>query len=447
MHHFIDRRQNPKGKSLGNRQRFLRRVRGRVKEMVDKSVRDRSIRDNSAKGLEGGERVTIPTKGIKEPRFILSGDTGARDRVLPGNKEFIVGDSFKRPQGGSGEGGRKASEDGEGEDQFSFTLTRDEYLDLLFDGLELPDLAKKNVVETETVGRRRAGLTTSGTPSNLNLVRTMRNSLGRRLALRRPSLSAMEKLRDEIEALEEIKAPSPQEIALLEELRDKLARMERKRKIVGYIDPLDLRFDTHVPEVVRNSKAVVFCLMDVSGSMQEREKDLAKRFFILLHLFLERRYKRTDIVFIRHTHLAQEVDEETFFYAKESGGTIVSTALEKMHEVILDRYPTDEWNIYGAQASDGDNFGSDSDKCKSLLNEKLLPICQYYAYVEIAPVDQDGSLPPGARGADLWETYREVQGDWPNFQMRHVAHPAQIYPVFRGLFAPGKKAARKGVSA
>lgn len=439
MHHFIDRRRNPKGKSLGNRQRFLRRVRGHVKDMVDKSVRNRSIRDNSAKGLEGGEKVTIPAKGIREPRLILSGDTGMRHKVFPGNKDFVVGDSFKRPEGGGGQGGRKASEEGEGQDEFSFTLTKDEYLELLFDGLELPDLTKKNIVETETVGRRRAGLTTSGTPANLNLVRTMRNSLGRRLALGRPSVASMEKLAAEIKALEEVDPRRDEEEHLLAELRQKYEGLERRRKIVGYIDPLDLRFDTHIPEVVRNSKAVVFCLMDVSGSMQEREKDLAKRFFILLHLFLERRYKRTDIVFVRHTHLAQEVDEETFFYARESGGTIVSTALEKMHEIITERYPTDEWNIYGAQASDGDNFGSDSGRCQTLLSEKILPVCQYYAYVEIAHPSEEGGLPSEENGADLWQIYRQVKGDWPNFQMRRVSEAAQIYPVFRGLFSPDKK--------
>lgn len=442
MHHFIDRRQNPKGKSLGNRQRFLRRVRGRVKDMVNKSMRNRSIRDTGEKGLEGGERVTIPTRGIKEPRMILSGDTGLRRRVFPGNKEFVVGDRFKRPKAGAGQGGHQASEDGDGEDQFTFTLTKDEYLELLFDGLELPDLVKKNVVETETIGRRRAGLTTSGTPANLNLVRTMRNSLGRRIALGRPSLTTLQALKDEIAALEGKQPRSLQEEDQLVALLTRLEQLERKRRIVGYIDPLDLRFDTHIPEVVRNSKAVVFCLMDVSGSMQEREKDLAKRFFILLHLFLERRYKRTDIVFVRHTHLAQEVDEETFFHARESGGTIVSTALEKMHEIIMDRYPTDEWNIYGAQASDGDNFGNDSEKCQTLLRDHLLPACQYYAYVEIAPEGAPDDIPPDDMGADLWQTYRNVRDAHPNFQMRRVSEPGQIYPVFRGLFSAERKGER-----
>ena len=187
MHHFIDRRRNPKGKSLGNRQRFLHRARHHIKDMVDKSVREKSVADGNG-NPEQGERITIPVKGIKEPRFVQSNTGGFRQRVFPGNKDFVVGDTFPRPKSGTGEGGgREASEDGEGDDGFSFSLTREEYLQILFEGLELPDMVKKTVVETETVATRRAGLTTAGTPNNLNLIRTMRNSLGRRLALKRPT--------------------------------------------------------------------------------------------------------------------------------------------------------------------------------------------------------------------------------------------------------------------
>ena len=128
----------------------------------------------------------------------------------------------------------------------------------------------------------------------------------------------------------------------------------------------------------------MFCLMDVSGSMGEREKDLAKRFFILLHLFLKRRYEQTDIVFIRHTHEAQEVDEETFFYSRETGGTVVSTALDGDDQgACATATRSTSWNIYAAQASDGDNFPDDGDKCIRMLNEDILPLCQYFAYVEI----------------------------------------------------------------
>ncbi|TLP69334.1 YeaH/YhbH family protein [Parasedimentitalea maritima] len=441
MHHFIDRRRNPKGKSLGNRQRFLRRARDNIKERVDRSVRGKTLQQDSGDPNEG-EKVTIPAKGLKEPRLAHSATGGLRHHVLPGNKEFVVGDTIPRPQGGAGQGGSKASEDGEGEDEFSFTLSQDEYLEILFDGLELPDLVEKNTFETLTVGTRRAGLTTAGSPNNLNLVRTMRNSLGRRIALQRPTMAAQKEIESQIEELEMKEPLTTKQQKLLQELQARLEAIERKRRVVGYIDPLDLRFDTYVPEKIRNSKAVVFCLMDVSGSMQEREKDLAKRFFLLLHLFLTRGYEQTEIVFIRHTHHAQEVDEEAFFYARETGGTIVSTALEKMKEVIADRYPTDEWNIYGAQASDGENFGNDSQRCKTLLLQDLLPVCQFYAYVEIVDEDADMLLSNAEAGEDLWQAYRQVRNKVQHFEMQRVSLPSHIYPIFREFFLPKIKGAQ-----
>lgn len=438
MHQFIDRRSNPKGKSHGNRQRFLRRARENIKERVDRSVRDKSIQDGDGVPADG-EKVTIPSKGLKEPRFFHGSKGGNRQYVLPGNKDFVVGDTIPKPQGGAGQGGKQASEEGDGEDEFSFTLTRDEYLEILFDGLELPDLVEKSLVETETIGTRRAGLTTAGTPNNLNLVRTMRNSLGRRIALRRPSAQEEAELEAKVVELEALDKRTKKQEEQLEELRKKLDLLHRKRKVVGYIDPLDLRYDTFVPEKIRNSRAVVFCLMDVSGSMQEREKDLGKRFFLLLHLFLSRCYEHTELVFIRHTHHAQEVDEETFFYARETGGTIVSTALDKMKEVIEERYPPDEWNIYGAQASDGENFGNDSARCRDLLLNDLLPVCQYYAYMEIVEESAEALLSNPEEGEDLWQNYRQVKEQAPHFEMQRVSHPAHIYPIFREFFLPRVK--------
>lgn len=443
MHHFIDRRANPKGKSHGNRQRFLRRARENIKERVDRSVRDKSIRDGGGAPAEG-EQVTIPARGLKEPRFFHGAQGGNRNYVLPGNKDFVVGDTIPKPKGGAGQGAGEASDEGEGEDEFSFTLTRDEYLEILFDGLELPDLVEKSTVETETVGTRRAGLTTAGTPNNLNLVRTMRNSLGRRIALRRPSAQAEADLRAEITALEQIEPRAPAQEELLAELKARLEALQRKRKVVGYIDPIDLRFDTHVPEKIRKSRAVVFCLMDVSGSMQEREKDLGKRFFLLLHLFLSRCYEHTELVFVRHTHHAQEVDEDAFFHARETGGTIVSTALDKMREIIADRYSPQDWNIYGAQVSDGENFGNDSRRCKELLLEDLLPVCQYYAYMEIVEESAEHLLHDPEAGDDLWQNYRAVKALSPHFEMQRVAHPAHIYPIFREFFLPRVQARTKG---
>ncbi len=167
----------------------------------------------------------------------------------------------------------------------------------------------------------------------------------------------------------------------------------------------------------------MFCVMDVSGSMDEQRKDLSKRFFILLYLFLTRNYEHIDVVFIRHHTRADEVDEETFFHSQESGGTVVSSALELMQKIIEERYPSNEWNIYGAQASDGDNWNDDSPKCRAILEQNILPLARYFAYIQVAEPEQN-----------LWTEYTQLLSDNPHFAMKKVQTAAEIYPVFRELF-------------
>jgi uncharacterized protein len=428
---IIDRRLNPKGKSLANRQRFIRRTKAQIRDSLKESVTDRKLTDSA-----GGETITIPSRGIAEPRFRHSRSGGYRERVLPGNKEFGVGDKIQKPQGGAGgAGGKEATDSGDGEDEFEFALTRDEFLDLFFEDLELPDLVKTSLKEVVTYKPERAGMSTVGTAANLNLLRTMRNSFARRIALKRPSSDAVEELEKRLFALENKAKATPRDHDEMKELRDLLAKMTRKRVVVPYIDPIDLRYNNFTQRPSPNTQAVMFCLMDVSGSMAQYEKDLAKRFFMLLHLFLERRYGKIDIVFIRHTHEAKEVDEETFFYSRETGGTIVSTALVEMREILKERYPPDEWNIYAAQASDGDNWSGDSAKCVDILRNELMPACQYYAYVEILDQREMDAFANEDNGAELWRAYRGVASDWPNFVTKRIAKPGDIYPVFRELFA------------
>jgi uncharacterized sporulation protein YeaH/YhbH (DUF444 family) len=206
---------------------------------------------------------------------------------------------------------------------------------------------------------------------------------------------------------------------------------------------LDLRYRRFEPYPKPIAQAVMFCMMDVSGSMTEHMKDLAKRFFMLMHVFLTRRYKHVDIVFIRHTDKAQEVDEETFFTSAETGGTLVSSALVEMKRIIAERYRPEDWNIYGAQASDGDNSSSDADRTRSLLQQDLLPNCQYFAYLEVGE-DAGGRFGSSSQGTTLWRTYKTVQGAG-RFAMRRVHQRGDIYPVFRDLFQ--KQGAGQGSSA
>jgi uncharacterized sporulation protein YeaH/YhbH (DUF444 family) len=422
--HIVDRRLNPSGKNLANRQRFMRRAKSQIRKAVHESAGNRSIKDAD----EGGE-VVLPAQGVHEPSFRRSGSGGIRDHLLPGNKEYIAGDTIQRPPGGDGGSGSEGSPDGEGEDDFRFALSRDEFVDLFLEDLELPDLAKRRVVNTDALVYNRAGYSVSGSPANLALNRTVRNSLSRRIALHRPKPEELQALRDAIEALD------PDDEVTRIALEEELARKQRRTGVIPYIDPLDVRyrrFEAHPKPV---AQAVMFCLMDVSGSMTEHMKDLAKRFYVLLYIFLKRRYKNVEVVFIRHTHQASEVDEDTFFNSPETGGTVVSTALEEMQRVIDERYSPDSWNIYAAQASDGDNTASDNDKTAALLTRVILPACQYYAYLEVGRDSEH--FPPGfiRRDSDLWQTYSTIIKNGAPMAMRKVGHRRDIYPVFRELFA------------
>jgi uncharacterized sporulation protein YeaH/YhbH (DUF444 family) len=432
--HIIDRRLNPGGKSFANRQRFMRRARALVRRAVREASSHRSIKDAG----KGGE-ISIPAGGVKEPSLRRSSQGGMRDYVLPGNKKYIEGDTIARPEQGGGQGS-KASDSGDGEDEFRFALSDEEYLDLFLEDLELPDLAKRQVAGVAAVQWRQAGFSTAGPPSRISVPRTLRHSMSRRIALKRPKSDEIEALREEIEKLER----EGGQFDALVKLRADLEHLLTRTKRIPYIDPVDVRYRRLESTPKPIARAVMFCLMDVSGSMNEHMKDLAKRFYSLLYLFLNRRYEHVEVVFIRHTHEAQEVDEQTFFYSRETGGTVVSTALVKMAEIAAKRFPVSEWNIYAAQASDGDNTSSDNSVVLAHLRDVILPMCQYYAYVEVG-MDDEEENPAGAGepSTNLWRAYRRVAPDQP-FAMRKVRHRRDIYPVFRELFARRPEGAAVG---
>ena len=371
--------------------------------------------------MERGEDIHIPKRDISEPVFGHAQSGGKREMVHPGNREYVRGDRIERPKGGQGGGGgSQASDQGEGEDDFVFHLTKEEFMQVFFDDLALPRLIRTELAESPEWKTQRAGYTSDGTPSNLHVVRSLRGAISRRIAIGAESRRELRELEEELEELEK---QQPLKLLKIQELQERVSALRARLGRIPYLDPIDLRFRNRVRVPVPTSKAVMFCVMDVSGSMDEARKDLAKRFFILLYLFLTRHYDKIEIVFIRHHTQAQEVDEENFFHARETGGTVVSSALVLMEEIIRARYPRNEWNIYGAQASDGDNWHHDSGRCRELLNDKLLPMCRYFAYVQVAEEEQN-----------LWEEYSQLLDVQPHFAMRKVTEASQIYPVFRELF-------------
>ncbi|MDX1303732.1 YeaH/YhbH family protein [Photobacterium sp.] len=418
MANFIDRRLNGKNKSTVNRQRFLRRHKQQIKESIADAVNKRSITD-----VESGEDITIPSRDIREPSF-HQGQGGQREVVHPGNDQFSPGDRIERPPGGAGSGGAgegQASQDGEGQDDFVFQISKDEYLDLLFEDLELPNLEKNQlnkIVEWKTF---RSGYKSSGVPSNIAIIKSLQNSLARRTAM---TAAKRRQLREFEQALELLQNTEPAQPFEEEKVKLNIQDLRQKISSVPFIDTFDLRYKNYERRPQPTSQAVMFCLMDVSGSMDQATKDIAKRFYILLYLFLNRTYKNVDVVFIRHHTQAKEVDEHEFFYSQETGGTIVSSALRLMDEIIKKRYSPAEWNIYAAQASDGDNWADDSPGCRELLNKHILPVTRYYSYIEITRRAHQ----------TLWREYEALQTSHANFAMQNIRTVDDIFPVFRDLF-------------
>ncbi|AJQ97357.1 YeaH/YhbH family protein [Gynuella sunshinyii] len=419
--YVIDRRLNGKNKSAVNRRRFLERYKKHIKKAVNEAVNRRSITD-----MEKGESITIPSRDIQEPHF-SHGQGGRRTFVNPGNKEFSQGDRLRKPQGGGAGGngaGQGASDSGEGMDEFTFNISQDEFLEFLFEDLALPNMVQKELRDMEEFTYRRAGYSTQGTPAKMNIVRSLRNAHARRIAMTGSSRRRIKELTAELESLE-AKGPLADDEPRIEEIKDQIERIKRKMAGIPFIDDFDLRFNRHEKQPIPTNAAVMFCLMDVSGSMTQSTKDIAKRFFLLLYMFLRRNYEKIEVVFIRHHTSAKEVDEEEFFYSRETGGTIVSSALKLTDEIIKHRYPPSAWNIYVAQASDGDNWNDDSPVCRKILTEAIMPLVQYYSYIEITPRDHQA----------LWYEYESIYGDFPDqFSMEQIVEAGEIYPVFRKLF-------------
>ena len=318
MTYLIDRRLQGKNKSAVNRERFLRRYKAQIKDAVGRAIKGRSITD-----IENGEKVSIPVKDVNEPHFGHA-HGGVWETVNPGNTEYQKGDQFNRPRGGGGGSGRgrAGNSDQTTEDDFIFELSREEFMNYFFEDLELPNMVKTQLTQTIEYKNQRAGYNVSGTPSNIHVLRSLRGALGRRIAVGGPARRQLAEAEAELQALLDAGAPSDDEMVV--ELKDRIHHLHIRLNAIPFIDPFDLRYSNRIKVPKPSTQAVMFCIMDVSGSMDETRKDTAKRFFILLYLFLKRVYEKIEVVFIRHHTAAAEVDENEFFHSRESGGTVVA---------------------------------------------------------------------------------------------------------------------------
>lgn len=411
---IIDRRKNPKGKSSENRQRLLKRVEGQIKKALPDIVKNTNVKDLTS----SKDKVKVPVKGINEPQFTYDKDSGDRKYVHPGNKEYSEGDKIEKPKGGGQGGkGRKGSNDPSvSEDEFTVTISREEFLDYFFSDLELPDMVKKHLNSIVDFKQKRAGYSNYGNPSRLNVVRSYKNSMARRMAMAMFFEKKIKEIEDKLKGnLSDVERA---------ELEKELEKLKSMRLSVGFMEEVDLQYNNFEKVAIPTTSAVMFCIMDVSGSMGEKEKDISKRFFMLLYMFLTKQYERIEIVFIRHHTEAKEVSEEEFFNSRESGGTVVIPSLELMGKIIKERY-SKNWNIYAAQASDGDVWDkSDADDCYKILDTDLLNKIQYMIYIEVCR-ENDG---------DLWVNYKALSEKRANFEIGKISGVSQIWTVFQDFF-------------
>jgi len=375
-------------------------------------------------------QLSVPSDSIKEPWFHYDSTTGNKEFVLPGNKEYMQGDLIERPQQQQGKSS-SASDDGEGEDEFSFNISKDEFNDILFEDLELPELKKKSIDQTIAFMKVRAGYSNAGTPATLDIRRSMKRSIGRRYSLKAPKNKKIQILLDEIFELDALPALTVEQQARRAEAEAEIQSLKKRIESVPFLDPIDLQFRNFEKKPMPKHKAVMFCVMDVSASMGEHEKELAKRFYLLLYLFLQYKYDLVDVVFIRHHTEAHECTEEEFFYSKETGGTIVSSGLMEMLRVQKEKYSPDDWNIYVAQTSDGDNFSSDNDHVTELLHEKIIPMCQQYAYIEVRNANN-------TRESDMWEMMHSISKMHKELKICQVNDVPDVYRIFRMIFSKEK---------
>lgn len=384
-----------------NRQRYLEHKKTKVQNAIRKTLDKINIKD-----LQDGKDVDVHiTKDYSNHDIGLDSNKGTQDYIGSGNRQHQKGDSWEIPSGGGR--GNEGGLDSDGENDFDFTMTAKEFMDIFFDSYSLEFLPKEVQIEgTEVEAYRHAGFVTDGSPARLSIVRTYRNSIGRTSAERADYEEQIENTDDE----------------------DKKLELEEKIRNIPLFREVDLRFAHSVPEPMTRHRGVMFCLMDVSWSMEAYQVHLAKQFFLLVYVFLSRRYKGMDVVFIRHTDTAGECTEEEFFHNNMTGGTRMSSALLVMEEIIKDRYDPKEWNIFAVHVSDGGNYQSDDevylDKVGELINNTLSTM----VYVETPPEDHDGE------GSDILMKLEHVKTPNNRLKTAMVTNHGDIFRSFTELF-------------
>ncbi len=382
-----------KHESIADRSSSDRR---RHREKIERAIKDgihNIVAEESIIGKDGKKKIRIPVRGIKEYKFVYGNNGGGKVGAAPG-KNIKRGDRFsnqksQQPGGGEGKPGDEA-----GEEFYEVEITLEELSEYLFNDLQLPDLIKKSIKKIQSQKIKRKGYRNQGIRPRLDKKETVKRMLRRKNSLKRNG--------NDIE-----------------------------NEDFPFNDN-DLRYRHFKDSNSNSSNAVIFFIMDISGSMTKNKKYLARSFFFLLYHFIRSRYENTEIVFIAHDSDAYEVNEEQFFGRGSSGGTIVSSALNMCHDIMMKRYHPDNWNVYVFQCSDGDNWPSDNEKSKNIIQE-LKQNCQLFGYCEITP---NSGLHFTPDISSLWDCFNKVKGQ--NLKLAKVVDKSDIWEAFSHFFGGNK---------
>jgi hypothetical protein len=430
---FIDRRKAGGGKSTNNRQKLIRRVRGFIKTSVPQNIGAGGVSGTNAKSMSP---VKVTGEALEEPFFAYAND-GNEVSVVIGNDQYDRGDEIEFPEEQAAGSGAGPGE--QGEDDFIVNVARSEFLDVFFEDCELY-LTHERFTEKLDNKHQPAGFSTTGNPSQLSIIRTYKQSLGRRWALMKPYKEELEQLREEIKTVEENSERWKEIVARIEQLLGKLSFLDS-------FDKSDLRYRKKEAKPLKTVDAVLIMLMDISGSMGKEEKSIARRWFALLYEFIKRKYPTVELRFIAHTDEVFEMNEDDFFSTRINGGTQVSVALNHISKMIIEQYDPNQTNIIVCHASDGDNWYDDNEAVIDAMIGKgnLMNRCSMFSYVEVGNenfITNSAGVPIVIRtNTNLWETYDAVRLKQPphKVSLARIGTPDDCYPVFKKVFSKKSK--------
>jgi len=442
---FVDRRRTGRGKSLNNRQKLLKRIKDSIRNAKPEDIDAGGV--HKAGSAHGANSYTNPVKvarhALSEPTLHYDPNSGEREIVLIGNDKWLKGDEFPLSKGGgSGRSGKGNGPGEDGEDDFIINISRSEFFDVFFEDCELPDLKENHEKDLPEHIMQRAGFQKVGNPGQLSVIRSFKHSKARRLALTRDSRDELEELEKELAELmsDNTEHESTDAWAVrVQEVTLRIAELKQKIDSVGLYEDVDLRYRKTERVQVKASDAVLAMLMDISGSMDEDKKRMARKFFTLQYAFIAKKYPQTDLIFIAHTDEAEEMTEEEFFTTRKSGGTIVSPAWALLHKIIKERYDATQTNIYVSYAGDGDNWDSDNKQVIAEIEESgLLAKVRHAVYVQVGQSFAAGF----GNGQSLWNVMQSIaNSNSKKLVTIKIGDEGQVFDAFKAIYR--KKGTKK----